>query len=173
MKLPTAFAVLLFLAATAQAQTYPGYPYFQPYYPGTITQPYYQFYYPEAFGQNYYAQQDYLAAQQNADSLRQQVQQLTQEVTSLQAQLANAQNQLAQMRESETPQPSTSETTTPVVLVFKNGETLETRGYVVAGSTLWIQTASGREQIDVSSLNVPATQRENLRRGIRFPNLED
>jgi hypothetical protein len=170
MKLPTLFAVLFLLTATAQAQTYPGYPYFQPYYPGTITQPYYQFYYPDTFGPNY-AQQDYLAAQQTADSLRQQVQQLNQQVSSLQAQLANAQDQLAQLQQSEAPQPPANPTT-PVVLVFKNGERLETRGYVVAGSTLWIQTASGREQIDVSRLNVPATQRENLRRGIRFPDLE-
>jgi hypothetical protein len=186
MKLLTAFAILLFLAANAEAQLYPGYPYSQPYYQGLTTQPYYpQPYYPVPFGLPNYSQQDPLAAQHPAvanefaissnneatDTLRRQVQQLTEQVRSRQDEIAATDEQLAQMRSFETPSASTKPAA-PGVLVLKNGQVLETRGYAVVGDTLWILTRSGREQMALSNLDVPATQKENLKRGIKFPNLE-
>jgi hypothetical protein len=185
MKLLTAFAILFFLGANAEAQLYPGYPYSQPFDLGATTQPYYpQSYYPVPFGLPNYSQQDPLAAQHPAvsnefaissnnaaDTFRRQVQQLTEQVRSLQAEIAATDEELAQLRAFETPSASTKPAT-PVVLVLKNGRVLETRGYAVVGDTLWILTPSGQEQIAVSNLNVTATQKENLKRGIKFPNLE-
>lgn len=186
MKLATAFGILFFLAANAEAQLYPGYPYSQPYDLSATTQPYYpESYYPVPFGLPNYSLQDPLAAQHPAvsnelaissnnaatDTLRRQVQELTEQVRSLQAEIATTDEQLAQLRAFETPSAST-EPARPVVLVLKNGKVLETKGYAVVGDTLWILTRSGQEQIALSNLNVPATQKENLKRGIRFPNLE-
>ena len=187
MKLWTAFAILFSLTATAEAQLYPGYPYVQPYDQGATTQPYYpRSYYPVPFGLPNYSQQDPLAAQHpvvsnefavssnieaTTDTLRQQVQELTEQVRSLQAEIAAADEQLAQLRTFETPSAPTKPAA-PVVLVLKNGKVLETNGYAIVGDRLWILTRSGREQIALSNLNVPATQKENLKRGIKFPNLE-
>jgi hypothetical protein len=185
MKLLAVFAGVLFLASTAEAQLYPGYPNLQPYYPGAITQPFYpQAYYPVPFGLPNYGGVDPLAMQRpgvvqqptvsnminSTDIVRQQVDQLTDQVRSVQAELTTAQQELAQLRASEiAPGPAKPET--PVVLVFKNGAVLESKGYAVARGRLWILTPSGPERIALSSLNVPETQRENLKRGINFPNL--
>jgi hypothetical protein len=99
------------------------------------------------------------------------IQQLNEEVRSLQAEIAATDQELAQLRTFEAP-PAATEPATPVVLVLKDGRVLETQGYVAARRSLWILTRSGSEQIALSTLNVPATQKENLKRGIMFPDLE-
>jgi hypothetical protein len=188
MKIGTSFVVLFFLAATSQAQTpsYRWYPNSQPYYPRVTIQPYYpEPYFPVPFGLPNFSQQDPLVTDQFApsdnsaisnsaisnnneanDALREQVQQLTDEVRSLQSELTASQERRVQTQESTEP-------VTPFVLVLKNGKRLESQGYAIVGDTLWILSPSGRERIAVSNLNIPATQKENLRRGITFPNLEN
>jgi len=182
MKLTTAFgafAILFFLTARAEAQLYPGYPYLQLYDPRATAQPYYpQAYYPVPFGLPNYSQLDPLAAQQSAvanqitvsTNNEARLQQLNEEVRSLQDRLRATDEQLAQLRAFEA-SPASTEQKPPVVLVLKNGTVLETEGYALVGGTLWILSRSGREQISLSSLNVPATQKENLKRGIQFPDL--
>jgi hypothetical protein len=158
---------------------YPGYPYLQVYDLGATTQPYYpQAYYPVPFGLPNYSRLDPLAAQQSAvtnqfafpSNNEARLQQLNEEVRSLQDQLRATDEQLAKLRAFEAP-PASTEQKAPVVLVLKNGKVIEAEGYAVVGGTLWILSRSGREQIAVSNLNVPATQNENLKRGIQFPDL--
>jgi hypothetical protein len=186
-----AFAILLFLTVKAEAQLYPAYyPGAPAYYPGfTWMQPYYApAYYPVPSGLPTglpaYVQQDPLAAQrlvpntfvipgnnENTDVLMRRVQQLSDELRSLQTEVATTDQELTRLRTFETP-PATTTPAPPVVLVLNDGRVLETKGYAVARGRLWILTRSGSEQIALSQLNVPATQKENLKRGITFPDLE-
>jgi len=182
MKLLTALTGLLLLSATAQAQIpfYGGYA-TQPYYPGAIAPPYYpQAYYPQPYGFEpgyvfYPYAENQVAAYDNRESvdvLERRVRQLTGEVRSLQNQVIANEAQLqtqVQRQQSEVSPPS--EPAQPVVLILKNGKRLESRGYVIAHETLWVITPSGTERISLSNLNVAATQRENLKRGIEFPNV--
>jgi hypothetical protein len=184
MKPLIALAVLLFVTVNAKAQLNPA------YYPGYLSmQPYYVPAYnpvPSGLptGLPAYVQQDPLAAQhvvsnsfvmpgnnENTDALMRRIQQLNDEVRSLQAKVAATDQQLAQLRTFETP-PATTESATPTVLVLNDGRMIETQGYAIARGRLWILTPSGSEQIAVSQLNVPATQKENSKRGIVFPNPE-
>src|SRR5262249_46826463 len=103
------------------------------------------------------------------DALERRVQQLTDKVRLLQDRVTATEAQIqtqVQSQQSHVLRPS--EPAAPVVLILKNGKRLESQGYVVANETLWIITASGTERISLSNLNVAATQRENLKRGIEF-----
>ncbi len=183
MKLLTALIVLFLLSATSQAQIpfYVGDSTLQPYYPGAIVPPYYpQAYYPHPYSVQptyapYRIAENQVAAYNNfeaIDAVEQRVMQLTEEVRSLQAQLTVAQAQVqAQIQTQRREVSRPAEPALPVVLVLNNGKRLESRGYVIAGQTLWIMTPSGSERMSLSNLNVVATQRENLKRGIEFPNL--
>ena len=185
MKVLTALTALFILSATSQAQIpfYGGYA-TQPYYPGAIAPPYYpQAYYPQPYSfQPGYAPYPYADDQvavydnrESVDGLERRVQQLTNEVRSLQDQVTatEAQIQAQAQRQQSQVAPRPSEAAPPVVLVLKNGKRLESQGYVIAGETLWIITEHGTERIPLSNLNIAATQRENLKRGIEFPNLGD
>jgi hypothetical protein len=187
MKLLTALTVLFLLSATSQAQIpfYRGYATLQPYYPGAIASPNYpQAYYPQQYGfQPAYAPYPYAENQvavadnrESVDALERRVQQLSDDVRLLQDQVtateAQVQTQVqtqVQRQQSQVSPPS--KPAPPVVLILKNGKRLESQGYVSSGETLWIITAYGTERISLANLNVAATQRENLKRGIEFPNL--
>jgi hypothetical protein len=182
MKLLIALTALLLLSATAQAQIpfYGGYA-TQPYYPGAIAPPYYpQAYYPQPYGfePGYvfypYAENQVTAYdnRESADVLERRVRQLTGEVRSLQNQVIATEAQVqtqVQRQQSEVSPPS--EPAQPVVLILKDGKRLESQGYAIARDTLWVVTPCGTERISLSNLNVAATQRENLKRGIEFPKL--
>jgi hypothetical protein len=182
MKLLIALTALLLLSATAQAQIpfYGGYA-TQPYYPGAIAPPYFpQAYYPQPFGYEpgyvfYPYAENQVAAYDNRESvdvLERRVRQLTGEVRSLQNQVIATEAQVqtqVQRQQSEVPPPS--QPAQPVALILKNGDRLVSQGYVVARNTLWVITPCGTERISLSNLDVAATQRENLKRGIEFPKL--
>jgi hypothetical protein len=174
MKLLLALITAFFLTATLQAQI----PYdlnnLQPYYPGAIMQPYYpQAYYPQPYGVLAPYSSNPISITDNSaevDRLTRQVQQLTDEIMQLQAQLASVQNQQTALA-SVVSSPPPEVPATPVVLVFKNGRQIDAQGYAVAGQTLWIVNPSGSQRVDLSQLNVAATKRENLKRGIQFPDV--
>lgn len=192
MKLLTALIALLLFSAISQAQipfygmyatVQPYYATVQPYYPGAIALPYLpQAYYPQPYVfppnytpypvvENQFAVYD---NRQNVDALERQVQQLSEDLRLLQDQVtaseAQAQMQMQiQAQRSEVSRPA--QPAVPVVLVLKNGERLECQGYVIAGDTLWIVTPGSTERMSLSNINVAATQRENLKRGIEFPNV--
>jgi hypothetical protein len=183
MKLLIALTALLALTATSQAQIpfYGGYATLQPYYPGAIAPPYYpQAYYPQPYGiQPWYApygdaenQVAVYSNRESVDALERRVRQLTDEVRLLQDQVTATEAQLqteVQRQQSQVSLPS--EPAQPVIFILKNGKRLESQGYIIAHETLWVVTPSGTERISLSNLNVAATQRENLKRGIEFPNL--
>ena len=180
MKLLTAFIALFLLSATSQAQIpfYVGDSTLQPYYPGAIAPPYYpQAYYPQPYGVQptyapYHTAENQVANFEAIDAVEQRVRQLTEEVRLLQAQLTATQAQVQAQIQTQHPAVSRpAEPALPVVLVLTNGKRIESRGYVIAGETLWIMTPSGSGRMSLSDLNVEATQRENLKRGIEFPNL--
>jgi hypothetical protein len=88
-----------------------------------------------------------------------QVQQLTNEVQQLQAELAAARGQ-------STETSGTAQKAPPVTLILKDGHRIEAQGYALVGSTLWILDPQGASKISVSDVDVDATQKENLKRGI-------
>jgi len=193
MKLLTVLIALLLFSAISQAQIpfygmyttlQPYYATVQPYYPGAIALPYLpQAYYPQPYAfppnstpypvvENQFTVYD---NRQNVDALERQVQQLSGELRLLQDQVMTATEAQVQMQmqtqaqRSEVSRPG--KPAVPVVLVLKNGERLECQGYVIVGDTLWIVTPGSTERMSLSNINVAATQRENLKRGIEFPNV--
>jgi hypothetical protein len=188
MKFWTAFISMFFITGILQAQIPYGANNLQPYYPGVAMQPYYPGatlppYYPQAYyPQPYevlapYATNPISITNNNAeiDVLTRQVQQLTEEVMQLQSQLAFQQQPVvvtpAPPAEAAQPQPPVP--ATPITLVFKNGARIDTQGYAIAGQTLWILNPSGSQRVALSQLNVAATQKENEKRGIQFPDVEN
>jgi hypothetical protein len=181
MKLLTALIALLFFSAISQAQIpfYESYANLQPYYPGTIAPPYYpQAYYPQPYvlqpGYTPYPANQFVVYEnrETVDALQRRVQQLTEEVRLLQDRVTATDAQLdAQVQAQQSKASPPAVLAPPVVLVLKNGQRIESRGYAIAGDTLWIITPSGTERILLSNLNVEATQSENWKRGIEFPNV--
>jgi len=171
---------VLLLAGTVHAQipSYPVYPNLQPYYPGAIYPPYYpQAYYPQPYiPPGYYGEAPYGSDQftnntETIDRLQREVQRLTDQVRQLQAELS-AQAQQFEAQTTAAPQllPETATPATPVILVLKDGTRIESQGYAIANHMLWIVTPDGSQRIPLSKLDVVATQKENLKRGIQFPN---
>jgi hypothetical protein len=165
---------MLFVAANAHAQI-PLYPYLysQPYVyaaPDPFAQPF--------SGPAYFLPPTSAAAQfavQNSNSNLLNfsncpacpVEQLRTEVDQLRRELATAQAQTQPI--PPPPFAAAGPPAMPVVLVFNNGTRLEVRGYALQGNNLWYFTPTGREKVDVSTLNVSETQNENRGRGIDFP----
>jgi len=173
MKFLLVLITLFFLAATLQAQIPYDLSNLQPYYPGAIASPYYpQAYYPQPYSvlsPYTFSSSSITDNSAEVDLLTRQVQQLTNEVMQLQAQLASVQNQQTAIAAEVSPPPAVP--SNPVVLVFKNGKRIEAQGYAVAGQTLWILNGSGTQRVALSQLDVAATKKENLARGIQFPDV--
>jgi hypothetical protein len=138
-----------------------------PYYPDYSQPGYSQPYYPDP----YYSQPAYSTPDQSSNGdqtindLTDQVQRLTDEVQQLQEQLAATQ---AQQLQPSSLQVSPSAPERPVILVFRDGHQMETQGYAIAEQTLWIVGQAGTRKVPLSDLNLDATRKENLKRGINF-----
>jgi hypothetical protein len=137
-------------------------PYYSyPFFPYTVPSPLYS---EPLYTEPLYSTQTYVtnpAPQDNyegvIDDLRSQVQQLTYQVQQLQAELQAT-------RGLEPPLPPEGP---PMTVVLKDGSRIETRGYAVMGSKLWILLSPQRAtQIPLSDVNIEATRRENLKQGI-------
>src|SRR5262249_47888348 len=92
----------------------------------------------------------------------------------LRSQVEQLQNELAtvQARAPQTPlasPPRQPVTPTPIVLIFTNGQRVETTGYAIRDGSLWYLAAAGYGKVDVSTLDIVQTQTENRRRGLDFP----
>jgi hypothetical protein len=57
---------------------------------------------------------------------------------------------------------------TPVVLIFKSNQRLETNGYAIVGPVLWVFSDSGWREFRLADLDLAATKAENLQRGTSF-----
>ena len=53
-----------------------------------------------------------------------------------------------------------------MIWILKDGTRIETPGYALVGSTLWILDANKAKQIPISDVDVDSTRKENLRRGV-------
>jgi hypothetical protein len=165
---------MLFVAAIAHAQI-PLYPYLysQPYVytaPDPFAQPFSgpAYFLPPSSAAVQFAVQNSNSNLLNlancpacpAEELRSQVDQLRKELVTVQAQSQPL---------PPPPIAAAEPPAMPVVLVFNNGMRIEVRGYALQGNNLWYFSSSGREKVDISTLNVNETQNENRRRGIDFP----
>jgi len=103
---------------------------------------------------------------QNNDQaeLADRVDRLTQEIGRLQEELASREVRETPIGARESPEtPST-----PTLLIFRDGHRVEIQSYVIAGQTLWIVDETTAAKIPLSDLDLAATRRENLQRGINF-----
>jgi hypothetical protein len=156
------------LAAARQVNIGPAigfYPFSYPYtYPFPYTPPLGSPYYPEIP----YSEPQLVPAFDSStgqlvgeiQDLRNQVQQLSDELTAARA-YAVPQPPAPAVSNPEPPGP-------PTVLVFNNGQRIETRGYAISGRTVWALDENNVRKFALSELNVPQTQMENQRRGIDF-----
>ena len=186
MKLLNVILAMLLVAATAAAQSPYAYPYYATYgYPNysSYGYPYYPSYsYPFSPNQivtsqivPLYLQPNYVPPDQFErrntaqviDDLTSQVHRLTDEVERLQSELTAATAPPPPVYVSSGPSAPTPPAK-PVILIFKDERRIESQGYAVAGDTLWIFTEAGNRAVALSNLNLEATRRENLKRGIDF-----
>src|SRR5689334_18116969 len=132
MKVVNVILVILFAAATSQAQI-PLFPYLypQPYIysaSSPFSQPYsgpFYFLSPSSAPMQFAAQYSYLMNDSRRDSTSPQEMQLRSQVEQLQNELTTARAQ--QTPVASRPQPPV----TPVVLIFTNGQRVETTGYAI------------------------------------------
>jgi hypothetical protein len=168
MKLWKVLPALLFLTSTLHAQN--------PFYTDPCSQLYYSGAYPPYCWQPYYPQfslsNTLLTVNNNGaiNALTRQVQDLSQQVRELSAEIALAKAQQPQPRPtpSEAIAPSARPPAPPITFILRNGTQIVSQGYAIAGSTLWILTPTGYVRTALSNVDLVATQRENLKRGITF-----
>jgi hypothetical protein len=103
------------------------------------------------------------AITQNDTDLSYQVQQLSDEIERLRQQQALAVQAPPQPQVSAVPQ------TPPTVLVFRDGRHMSIQNYAVVGETLWVLDERTSTRVSIDDLDLDATRRENLARGVRFP----
>jgi hypothetical protein len=142
------------------------YPYYSPYYwpapvyggsaYSTYSAP---GYYDPAYG---YPDTPQPAVSQNEIDLAYQVGQLSAQVEQLRQQQATT--SYAQ----PSSQPQRSAASTPTVLIFRDGRRIEIQNYAIVGDILWVLDSNVATKIQISDLDVDATQKENHSRGMRF-----
>jgi hypothetical protein len=89
------------------------------------------------------------------------------EIQALQNQVQQLSDELA-MRSKPEPPPEPRVPEPPVILVFRDGHRIETRGYAIMGTMLWAIDGDNVSKFPLSELNIPATQTENHKLGIEF-----
>jgi hypothetical protein len=139
-----------------QVPYYPYYPYNDPYY-----------------GSPYYSLPAYSTPDQSATDA--QINNLNGQIQTLENQVQLLQDELAATRAQQIPpSPLQANPATPpapiipTTLVFRDGHQTEIQGYAVLGSTLWTSYQDGFRKIPLSDLNLDATRKENLKRGVNF-----
>jgi hypothetical protein len=66
------------------------------------------------------------------------------------------------------PDTSTDSNDPPTVLVFRNGQREETQNYAIVGAMLWSFTRERTQKIALARLDLAATEKVNLERGVDF-----
>jgi len=127
----------------------------------------YPFPYNPPLGSPYYPTPEYVAPPA-VQSYEATTDDLVNEVLQLRDQVQQLTNELSFARTEAAPPPPQEPAGPPTVLVFNNGQRIETRGYAVSGTTVWTLDDNNVRKFALSELNVPQTQIENQRRGIDF-----
>jgi hypothetical protein len=169
MRLWKVIPALLFVTPTLHAQN--------PFYTDPCAQPFYTGAYPPYCSQPYYPQFFYTANtlvtvnnDEAINALTRQVQQLSEQVRELSAEIALAKTQPPQPcpSPSEAIAPPVRAPAPPITFILRNGTQMLSQGYAISGSMLWLLTPSGYVRTALSNVDLVATQRENLKRGITF-----
>lgn len=147
-----------FRQRVAVLQTFPFYPF-----------PYYSPFWPSpGYPASYVAPEPQPTNTGQINSLTYQVEQLTEEVRRLREERA-----LEQLQSQQTPAPEARSAEPvpppiPTALIFRNGRRIEAEGYAIVGQTLWVLNEENSARFALSDLDLAATRKENLERGIRF-----
>jgi len=119
-------------------------------------------YYPSYYSDEGYSSDDYYA-QENQIYQQQQA-----EIDRLNEEM----DRLRQERSAQTPRPSPhaeeNDESDPTKLVFRDRHTEEIQNYAIVGQTLWVFTGDRTRKIMLADLDLPATRKVNLDRGINF-----
>jgi hypothetical protein len=102
---------------------------------------------------------------QNEIDLAYQVGQLSAQIQQLQQQ---QQGVTSFTQPSSSPQHGVQQASTPTVLVYRDGRSMEVQNYAIIGETLWVLDEKVATKIPLSELDLDATQKENRSRGVRF-----
>ena len=140
----------------------PVFSYYSPYiWPSTIYGSPYSLYPAQVYPQPAYTYPETAApaVSQNDLDLAYQVGQLSAQVEQLR------QQQQQGVNSSQQSQPPVS---TPTVLVFRDGRRMEIQNYAIVDDILWVLDQKVATKIQLSDLDLDATQKENRSRGVRF-----
>jgi hypothetical protein len=125
-------------------------------------------FYPASPYASTYVEQSYVAPSpsQSEVQLSYEVERLTREVERLREDQAEvALRQLQPPPAPRLPEPPP----TPITLVFRDGRRLTIQSYAVVRQTLWVVDERNSMRIDISELDLPATQQANLGRVLLLP----
>jgi hypothetical protein len=123
-------------------------------------------YYPVLPYVSSYVEAPYVAPSRSPSEveLSYQVEQLTREVERLR------QDQAAAALQQSAPPPRVAEPPpVPITLVFRDGRRLSVRSHAIVRDTLWVVDERMSTKIDLSELDLAATQQANLGRGLLLP----
>src|ERR1041385_2172094 len=136
----------------------PTFSYYSPYFwPGPYGGSAYYPYPAPAYSEPAYPYPDTQppAVSQNEIDLAYQVGQLSQQVQQLQQQQAVS----SYTQPSSPPQRAGQQESTPAVLLFRDGRSMEVRNYAIIGETLWVLDEKVATKIPLSDLDLDATQK--------------
>jgi hypothetical protein len=115
-----------------------------------------------------YAEPTYVTppVSQNEVELANQVERLSQQIEQLREEQA-----LGAVRQAPPPPPPSQpeRPAVPTVLVFRDGHRMMVQNWAIVAETFWALDENAATKISLSDLDLAATQKENLSRGIRFP----
>jgi hypothetical protein len=124
------------------------------------------------FPNDVYAAQQQIQQQSDVslvlNDLRTQMQQLTEEVRRLETEIAATRTQSSQAATTQARPAVKPSGSTPAVLVFRDGRRMEVSGYVIGDDKIWVIQNGNPVGFSLSDLNLEATRKENLKRGIDF-----
>jgi hypothetical protein len=99
---------------------------------------------------------------------------LRNEIEKLARQIQRIQEEQERLRQSlqpkpEPPEQSAEPTNLPVILAFRDGHQMEVQGYAVVDDTFWAVSEQKSMKFSLSDLDLEATQKINVARGVRSP----
>lgn len=73
-----------------------------------------------------------------------------------------------QARNAPPPRPTSQQDDGNATLVFRDGHQLSVRNYAIADHTIWVLGPNNARKVQVSELDVPATEQANEKNGVDF-----
>jgi hypothetical protein len=95
-------------------------------------------------------------------------QQLDERLSRIEQQIDEAEQAKPSKTEAKAEPPIPARDQPETILVFRDGHTVSVKNYVIIGDTLYDYSTDTRKKIDLSDLDVAATQKKNDDRGVDF-----